>query len=198
LAALPLMAVDDQCQSAIVSPEQQRPEQRMENRTTMFLDGRAIDEFVARARSSPRRRLNLNLHPELSDPIQRFLNAGESGSYIRPHRHVAQRWELFVVLRGQIDVLLFSDDGAVTQRMALREGGGVIEIAGGIWHSFTFVLSGSVAMEIKPGPYDAQTDKEFAAWAPRENDRQATSCEKWLATASVGQRWAASSTHGAL
>jgi cupin fold WbuC family metalloprotein len=173
--------VADPCRSAIISTEQQRPEQRMVNRTTMFLDGRAIDEFVARARSSPRRRLNLNLHPELSDPIQRFLNAGEPGSYIRPHRHVAQRWELFVVLRGQIDVLLFSDDGAVMQRMALRN-----------WHIFTFVLPCSVAMEIKPGPYDAQTDKEFAAWAPRENDGDATSCEKWLATASVGQRWAAS------
>jgi cupin fold WbuC family metalloprotein len=163
----------------------------MQNRAVIFLDQRAIDEFVARARSSPRRRLNLNLHPELSDPIQRFLNAGEPGSYVRPHRHLGERWELFAVLRGQIDVLLFSDDGTVTQRMALRDGGGVIEIPGATWHSFIFALPGSVAMEIKPGPYDAPSDKEFAAWAPRENDRDAGHCEKWLAGASVGQRWAA-------
>jgi cupin fold WbuC family metalloprotein len=163
----------------------------MQNRATIFLDQRAIDEFVARARSSPRRRLNLNLHPELSDPIQRFLNAGEPGSYVRPHRHVAERWELFAVLRGQIDVVLFADDGTVTQRMALSEGGGVIEIPGATWHSFIFALSGSVAMEIKPGPYDAPSDKEFASWAPRENDRDAAHCEKWLATASAGQRWMA-------
>jgi cupin fold WbuC family metalloprotein len=170
----------------------------MENRTTMFFDSRAIDELVARAHSSPRRRINLNLHPELSDPIQRFLNAGEPGSYVRPHRHVAQRWELFAVLRGQIDVLLFSDDGAVTQRATLSEGGGVIEIPGGTWHSFTFALLGSVAMEIKPGPYIAPSDKEFAAWAPREDDREAAQCEKWLATASVGQRWATLQARGPL
>jgi cupin fold WbuC family metalloprotein len=170
----------------------------MENRPTTFLDQRAIDELVMRARSSPRRRLNLNLHRDLSDTIQRFLNAGEPGSYVRPHRHVAQRWELFAVLRGQIDVMLFSDDGAVTHRMALSAGSGVIEIPGGTWHSFTFALSGSVAMEIKPGPYIVQSDKEFAAWAPREGDRDAAQCEKWLAAARIGQRWLAPSTDNAL
>jgi len=28
----------------------------------------------------------------------------------------------------------------------------------------------AVCYEVKPGPYDAATDKEFAPWAPREGD----------------------------
>ena len=155
----------------------------------IFLDSPAIDALIARARLSPRRRLNLNLHPQLSDPIQRLLNAGEPGSYVRPHRHVAERWELFVVLRGRIDILLFSDDGVVTQRFALHEGGGVTQIPGGQWHAITFKSPGSVAMEVKPGPYDPSLDKDFAAWAPREEAPDASQCESWLALAEIGQRW---------
>ncbi len=158
----------------------------MTDRSTIFLDQQAIDEFVARARLAPRRRLNLNLHVDLSDPVQRFLNAGEPGSYIRPHRHAPQRWELFAVLRGGIDVMLFAGDGTVRQRMELRAGG-VVEIASGTWHSFVFTAPGSVTMEIKPGPYNAQSDKEFAAWAPREEDEAAARCAEWLAAARIGQ-----------
>lgn len=155
-----------------------------------FLDSTAIDSFVARAQRTPRRRLNLNLHSDLADPIQRFLNAGDPASYIRPHRHVVSRWELFTVLRGHIDVLLFAADGTLTSRLALRaETGSVNEIPGGTWHSFVFVSPGTVALEIKPGPYIAATDKEFADWAPREEDADAARCAAWLATAETGQRW---------
>jgi hypothetical protein len=44
-------------------------------------------ELLSRAAASPRKRMNLNLHDEPTDPISRFLNAGIAGSYVRPHRH---------------------------------------------------------------------------------------------------------------
>lgn len=153
-----------------------------------LLDARMIDDLVARARAAPRRRQNLNLHPRLDDPIQRFLNAGEPGTYIRPHRHREGRWELVTVLRGQVDALLFDADGRVTRREALLPGNG-IEIPGGTWHSFVFVAGGTVALEIKPGPYDAALDKQFAAWAPAEGDAAADDCARWIAGASVGAGW---------
>jgi len=153
-----------------------------------LLDARRIDELVARARASTRRRQNFDLHPRLDDPIQRFLNAGEPGSYVRPHRHRAGRWELVTTLRGRIDALLFADDGNVTQRHALPAGSG-IEIPGGVWHSFVFAASGTIALEIKPGPYDVALDKEFAAWAPAEGEPAAAACAEWIASAAVGARW---------
>ena len=153
-----------------------------------LLDARMIDDLVARARGAPRRRQNLNLHPALGDPIQRFLNAGEPGSYIRPHRHRPGRWELVTVLRGRIDALLFDEDGRVTRRHALPPGSG-IEIPGGTWHSFVFVETGTVALEIKPGPYDAALDKQFAAWAPGRGQARADACAQWIAAARVGACW---------
>src|SRR5262249_51531888 len=149
-------------------------------------------DLVARAQAAPRRRLNLNLHTDLADPIQRFLNAGDPGSYIRPHRHIAARWELFSVLRGGIDLLIFGEDGTVTSRASLRgDSGSVVEIPGATWHSFVFTAPGTVALEIKPGPYVAATDKEFAAWAPREEDPAAPQCRAWLERAQRGERWRA-------
>jgi hypothetical protein len=38
-----------------------------------------ILELVARAAMTPRKRMNLNLHAALKDPINRFLNTGLTG-----------------------------------------------------------------------------------------------------------------------
>jgi cupin fold WbuC family metalloprotein len=153
-----------------------------------FLDEKALDALVARARTSPRRRQNLNLHPELSDPIQRLLNAGEPDTYVRPHRHRPGRWELLSVLRGRVDAMLFDDAGVVTQRFVLRPGS-CIEVPGGAWHGFAFMTTGTIALEIKPGPYDLALDKEFVAWAPLEGEAASAACAAWLAAATVGERF---------
>ena len=60
-----------------------------------------ISDLLLRAAGSPRKRMNHNLHTELIDPINRFVNAGIAGTYIRPtstsHREMgtgerATRW----------------------------------------------------------------------------------------------------------
>ena len=155
-----------------------------------YLEGKTIADLVGRARRSPRGRLNLNLHPRLEDPIQRLLNAGSPGSYIRPHRHRPAVWELVMTLRGHIDALVFDDAGRITNRVPLRPGGeGIIQNQGGVWHSFVFVENDSVAFELKPGPYDASLDKEFAPWAPREDAPEAAAFMRWMASGSLGENW---------
>jgi cupin fold WbuC family metalloprotein len=149
-----------------------------------------MDELVARAAASQRRRTNLNLHEAPSDPINRFLNVGVAGTYARPHCHAAARWEMFVVLRGRLDVVTFTADGIVEDRLELTPAARpVIEIPGGCWHTILSMTQGSVALEVKPGPYDPTTDKLFADWAPPEGDARAGDCVTWLATATVGARW---------
>ena len=59
----------------------------MDNAWISYVDSDTIADLVKRARQTPRGRLNLNLHPRLEDPIQRLLNAGSPGTYVRPHRH---------------------------------------------------------------------------------------------------------------
>ena len=149
-----------------------------------------IAELLSGASLAPRKRMNLNLHAELSDPINRFINAGHAGSYVRPHRHRADKWELLAVLRGRFDVLTFTHDGEVTARFSLDpDAAPVIEIAGGSWHTVVFHAPAAVMLEVKPGPYDSRTDKEFAGWAPEEGAPAAAAFARWLEKAAVGETW---------
>lgn len=113
----------------------------------------------------------LNFHQESSDPLQRMFNALEPGTYVQPHRHLnPDKRELFVVLRGSVAVLLFSDRGEVVRREVLCPGKNPgIEIAPGEWHTLCALEPGTIVFEVKDGPYNPLTDKNFAPWAPNEN-----------------------------
>ena len=149
-----------------------------------------IAELLSRALASPRKRTNLNLHDELSDPTNRFLNVGIAGTYVRPHRHRIGKWELLSVVQGSVDVITFSADGAVKNRVSLSAGGAnlVVEISGGDWHSIVFRAPGAAVLEIKPGPYEPLLDKEFATWALPEDDPAAPSFVARLEVAAIGER----------
>jgi cupin fold WbuC family metalloprotein len=155
-----------------------------------IVTGEMIAELLARAAMSPRKRLNLNLHTELSDPINRFVNAGVAGTYVRPHRHRIGKWELLGVLQGKLDVVTFACNGAVKGRFALGLGGPrLIEIPDDEWHSFVFHPPAAVVLEVKPGPYEPELDKEFADWAPVEGAPAAASFQTWLESAAPGEIW---------
>ena len=122
-----------------------------------------IAELLSRAAASPRKRMNFNLHAELADTTNRFLNAGIAGTYVRPHRHRIDKWELLSVVQGRF-VLTFTSDGVVKNRIVLgSKGSSVVEIPGGDWHSVVFHAPAAVVLEVKAGPYDLLLDKEFAS-----------------------------------
>jgi cupin fold WbuC family metalloprotein len=149
-----------------------------------------LQRLTAEAAASPRRRRNLNVHAELSDPVQRLCNAFEPGTYVRPHRHAAGGiWELFVVIRGRAVVLTFDDAGAVSDRVELDASGPVYcaEIPEGAWHTVASVLPGTVLFEVKRGPYVAPSPQDFAAWAPAEGDARCLAVEAWFRSARTGQ-----------
>ncbi len=135
-----------------------------------------LDVLSRGALENPRRRLNLNLHDDFRDPCQRLFNAVEPGSYIRPHRHTdPSRPECFVALRGRFVLLIFDDDGAVTNTAHVApDGPGLaVEVPPGFWHSIVALEPGSIFFEAKPGPYVPLTDKDFAPWAPAEGSAEA-------------------------
>lgn len=136
------------------------------------IDERLIDATLERAKASPRGRINHNFHPSLDSNLHRFLNAWTRGSYAAPHRHlVVPKPESFVVLRGELALFVFDDAGEVTEKHVLGRDGVVgIDLAPGLWHTVTALTETAVCFEVKSGPYDAATDKEFAPWAPREGD----------------------------
>ena len=148
------------------------------------IDEALIEATLERARSSPRLRANHNLHASHADGFHRFLNAWVRGTYAAPHRHVAiPKPEAFVVLRGKLACFIFDDAGNVQESAVLGTGGLFgIDIAPGVWHTLLPVTPEAVCFEVKPGPWDPATDKEFAPWAPREGDPQAAAYAEHLLT----------------
>jgi cupin fold WbuC family metalloprotein len=136
------------------------------------IDEELIERTLERARNSPRQRSNHNFHASHADGLHRFLNAFVRGTYAAPHRHVAlPKPEAFVVLRGELAVFVFDDAGVVSDHVVLgREGVRGIDIPAGVWHTLAPVTPEAVAYEVKPGPWDPATDKEFARFAPLEGE----------------------------
>jgi cupin fold WbuC family metalloprotein len=151
------------------------------------LDERRLAELLEQA-AAGRRRSHLLLHADHQDQVQRLLIALEPDSYVRPHVH-SEQWEMLVLLRGSLDVLIFSPEAELAQRLAMSVAAPVVQIPRGTWHG-AVARSASVVMEVKPGPYRAN---EFAAWAPEEGAAAAPAFVHWAAAASVGDRWSAPS-----
>ncbi|MBI3208803.1 MAG: WbuC family cupin fold metalloprotein [Candidatus Solibacter usitatus] len=136
-----------------------------------------FQEVLGMAGKSPRRRMNHNFHHSLEEPCHRFLNVLLRGTYVPPHRHVTPpKSEAFVVLEGQLAVFLFDDCGEVTRVEILGRGDYGdsktigIDVGAGMWHSMAVLTGHAVCYEVKPGPYAAMSDKDFAPWAPREGE----------------------------
>ena len=137
-----------------------------------LIDEALLDATLARALTSPRGRINHNFHPDMASNPHRFLNAWTRGSYAAPHRHLAvPKPESFIVLRGELALFVFDDAGVVTERHILGRNGTIgLDLAPGLWHTVTALTETAICFEVKAGPYDAATDKEFAPWAPLEGD----------------------------
>lgn len=139
-----------------------------------------LDELSQKSKNSPRKRLNFNFHEDLADPINRMLNAFEPGTYIQPHKHEnPDKREVFIVLRGSLVVVIFDDSGNPVDFILLdpAKGNYAIEVPPGVWHNVVSLESGTVVYEIKDGPYQQISDKNFASWAPKEGD---SDCDQYL------------------
>jgi cupin fold WbuC family metalloprotein len=128
-----------------------------------------LDSLIERARQSERGRVNYNLH-EPHEPVQRMVNALIPGTYVTPHKHQnPDKVELIAPLIGTVACFRFSDTGEVQDVHILEEHGAVraVDIRPGVYHTM-IALTPSAVLEIIQGPYQADTHKQFAAWAPRE------------------------------
>jgi len=154
------------------------------------IESSLLDELTGKAKDSPRKRMNFNLHDALSDPLQRLCNAIEPETYIRPHRHAdPDTCEVFIMLRGSAVLLFFDDIGRVIERTVLSAGGPVLaaEIPPKTWHSIAALENGTVFFEVKEGPYVRPGGLNVAEWAPDEGEPQAADFVYRYKTAQIGE-----------
>jgi cupin fold WbuC family metalloprotein len=139
-----------------------------------------IRELTNKSLQSPRKRVNLNFHENANDPIQRMLNSMQPGTYLQPHKHEnPDKREVFIALIGRFVVIRFHEDGSVAEHMILDPAIGefAAEIGPRIYHTIICLTPNSVIYELKDGPYDPYNDKNFASWAPKEEEPE---CREYL------------------
>ena len=119
----------------------------------MILDDTLLDDLEAKAKQSPRLRMNLNLHDSLDSKAQRLLNALLPGTVIPIHRH-RHTAETYAILRGRMFVVFYDSMGGAVERILLdsRSGHYGVHIPKGQWHAVE-VIEPSVILEVKDGPY---------------------------------------------
>ena len=119
-----------------------------------------LDDLTAKAKASPRLRMNLDLRNSADDQSQRMLNAIEPGSPLPIHRH-RHTSETVVCLRGRL-VWEFYDEleRICTETIELSPNGAVValNIPAGQWHTVRALESGSVILEMKEGAYEPLQD----------------------------------------
>lgn len=117
------------------------------------IDKQLLNKVSEQAKASPRLRMNYNFHEDLDDKCQRLLNALEPGTIMPIHHHKVD--EMFVILRGRVNVTIHNNKGEVIQSVELSSSLGqyAVNIKAGEWHSVESLESGSMILEVKEGPY---------------------------------------------
>ena len=122
-----------------------------------------LDELTAKAKESPRLRMNLDLRNSAEDTSQRMLNAIEPGSPLPIHRH-QKTSETIVCLRGRLVEEFYDDlERICTERIELSPNGPVValNIPAGQWHTVHALESGTVILEMKNGKYEPISDVDI-------------------------------------
>ena len=132
-----------------------------------------LDDLTAKAKESPRLRMNLDLRDSAKDGSQRMLNAIEPGSPLPIHRH-RKTSETVVCLRGRLVEEFYDEfsrpsgnerpkverERTCTETIELSPNGPVValNIPAGQWHTLRALESGTVILEMKNGAYEPISD----------------------------------------
>lgn len=138
--------------------------------STLYRHGREA------SRKSPRLRVIQPIQRSQQARVQRLLNFLQPGTYIQPHCHpLPHASESVCLLAGHLEVVIFHPDGSVRERHHLDTHSPLIDLEPGLWHGMIVHQPDTIIFEVKQGPYDPTTDKEFAPWAPPEDSPEAAS-----------------------
>jgi cupin fold WbuC family metalloprotein len=151
---------------------------RSKHEVTLAITADILEVKSRDAKRNSRKREILALQRGNADALQRMINAIEPGSYVRPHRHhVPPKAESVVLLAGSVGFVAFHADGTLNRDACIllhRSRGAVaLDCRESVWHTFFALEPDTVVFESKSGPFNPDTDKEFAPWAPAEGSPDA-------------------------
>ena len=129
----------------------------------MIITEAILDELTAKAKESPRLRMNMDLRNSENDQSQRMLNAIEPGSDMPIHRH-QHTSETVVCLRGCLVEEFYDElERICTESIELKPGGPnfAVNVPAGQWHRVWAKESGTVLLESKYGVWEPLGEEDI-------------------------------------
>lgn len=120
----------------------------------MLLTTAILDQTSAKAKESPRLRMNWNLHETYEDSVQRMFNALEPGTDVPVARHPDSA-ETLIILRGRLRILIFNEKKEISEDVVIDPKTNNIgyHIPKGVWHQVQSLEEGTILFETREGPY---------------------------------------------
>ena len=141
------------------------------------VDREDINMLKDRALRNDRKRARLCCHTDSGDPLHEMLIVLAKGAYFRPHKHI-QKSESFHIIDGELKVVIFDEDGKVTEVIGMGDYTSkekfYYRLSESCFHTVIPVSYLVVFHETTNGPFRRE-DIVFAPWAPAddEEDKQA-------------------------
>lgn len=136
----------------------------------VVVDEALIDRTIERARQAPQRRARVLLHPGQEDSLHEMVIALPRESCDVPHINF-KSGKSFHVVRGEMAVMIFADDGSEVTPCRLGEGmsarGRMVRLNRPYWHTIIPLSDYVVFIETIIGPF---AGNRFAEWAPQPED----------------------------
>jgi len=155
---------------------------RTENAEVLYADDRivtidaaAITDLKRAAEGNARKRIRVCAHRGVDDRLHEMLIVHEFNTYVRPHKHLGKS-ESFHVIDGEVDVVVFADDGRISEviEMGTFQSGRPFfyRIADPLYHTLLIRSPVLVFHETTSGPFKRE-ETMFAPWAPEDSQREA-------------------------
>jgi cupin fold WbuC family metalloprotein len=153
------------------------------------LDQSIVEALRKAAPNAPLKRVRFNAHKGSSDVVQEMILAVARDSYIPPHKHPGKS-ESFHIIEGEVDVVLFDDNGQIQEVLHLGafHSGKPFYYRTSQTYFHAVVIQSDVAIfhETTNGPF-LKEETIFAPWAPStegpEAEKYLTSLRKLLGSA---------------
>ncbi len=126
----------------------------------------------AQAFKNPRKRIRICTHQSKDDKVHEMFIVHTKDAYVRPHKHI-NRSESTYLIEGEVDVILFDDDGEIIKRIEMGPpASGKIfyyRSADPFFHTFCIKTDWICFYETIGGPFN-RSDIVFPSWAPDGSD----------------------------
>ena len=136
-----------------------------------FIGNEEIDYLRGELADNAKGRVRINLHPDNDDTLHEKFIAIRPDTHSRPHKH-PHKSEAFHIVYGEVDIVLFEDDGSIQQVVTLAAGSiskaFYYRMSKPFFHTLIIKSDLLVVHEITNGPF-VKDGTDFACFAPAED-----------------------------